>query len=292
MNPPDLRTLRQRLEPGRLLLGWVIEMFAKAWGAGAATAAALSGSETVLGKARDALLAIPTLTEEYRKARYAMEHREEIQEAADYLSAHTPPQAELEAATDDAVGTMRDIVTVQDELAAAWDASTSWPLSNPLPHLGAARDAMPDSDSIGQVIDLARQAGPLAEHAQVLVPVYYGSFMRLTDNFASDEIVGTLLVMGLALVIASTIGRVLAFWVRRGRPGFLAHLMQGWGATRFRGWYVDNMPHSMSPPLHAAARERLIRDIVADPEGELDPDALRALSDHFGRRRARPSQPQ
>ena len=40
----------------------------------------------------------------------------------------------------------------------------------------------------------------------------------------------------------------------------------------------------MSRPLYAVARERIQRDIVADPHKALDPEALQELERYFERR--------
>ena len=53
----DLQTIRRKVEPGRLLLGSVLEMLIKAYGAGAALSVALSDAEKTSGKAGDAIRA-------------------------------------------------------------------------------------------------------------------------------------------------------------------------------------------------------------------------------------------
>ena len=115
----------------------------------------------------------------------------------------------------------------------------------------------------------------------MLIPVYYGGLLALMDNFARDEIVGTLVVMGVAFGLAVVLGRAVGFWVRRGRPGIIAVILQQWGARAFRRWYVDNLPYVLGTPLHDAAREHLQREIVADPERALDPSTLRELEAYF-----------
>ena len=80
--------------------------------------------------------------------------------------------------------------------------------------------------------------------------------------------------MALAFGFAVVLGHAVGFWVRRGRPGLIAQLLQALGAHVFRRWYVDNLPWALSPPLYGAAREHLQREIVADPEHALDPEAL------------------
>lgn len=119
---------------------------------------------------------------------------------------------------------------------------------------------------------------------EVLIPVYYGGMLQAIDNFSRDEIVGTLGVMAAALGLAFVLGQAVGFWARRGRPGLLARTLQRWGARRFSRWYVDNAPQALSPPLYAAARERLQRDIVADPQEALDPDVLEELESWFASR--------
>lgn len=286
MTAPDRSTLRHRLELGRLLLGSLAELVIKAYGASAVAAVALSDAETVGGKARDAIAAVPTLAEEYRQARYVIDHREEIREAIDYVNANTPPQDELQASADASVATLRDIETAYDQGEQAIDAL---PFS-PMEALGHAREAWgarPDLDSIRALADTAEQVEPYVEQAEVLSNAYYAGALSVVDNFASDEIAGTLLVMVVAFGLALVVGQAVGFWIRRGRPGLIAFMLQRLGARIFRRWYVDNLPVALSPPLHAAARERIQRDIATDPEGTLDPDAFRDLELFFADRRDR-----
>ena len=304
---PERRTLRSRLEVGRLLIGSVLEVGIKAYGAGAAAAVALGDAETVGGKGQDALAAVPSLMERYRAAKYVVDHRAEIQTALDYVNLNTPAQADLEATLDRTSVTLRDIETTGDQVTAAKqaiDEATDVSIDvNPFNgydgfdgldlgktreafgHVRSAWEAKPDLQSISDLADAAEQVGPYVDQVEVLVPVYYGNVLNVADNFASDEVVATLGVMGMALGIAFVVGTAVGFWVRRGRPGLIARTLQRWGAHTFRRWYVRNLPHALSPALHAAALERIQRDIAADPEGTLDADVFRELEDYFDGRR-------
>ena len=278
-----MSSLRRRLEIGRLVAGALVELGIKAYGAGAALAVALSDAETVGGKADDALAAVPSLVDEYHEAQYVVQHQAEIRAAIDYLDANTPDQAALQQAAGDGAETLHGIETTYDEVLAAKDALVQFP---PAPgeaydHLQNAWGAKPDLDSIGQLAALAEQTGPLLDQVQVLIPVYYGPFVSLTDNFASDEIGSTLVVMAAALGLAFLLSRAVGFWVRRGRPGLVARALQALGATVFRRWYVRNLPNALTPPLYAAARERFQQDLLDDPGSALDPDALRDLEAYF-----------
>lgn len=301
---PDHPSPRRRLELGRLLVGSVLELAIKAYGAGAAASVALSDAETVGGKGQDALAAVPTLVERYRAAKYVVDHRQEIQSALDHVNANTPPRAELEAALDRSSATLRDIETTRDEVVAAKEAvdeATDIDVDlNPLDgydgidgfdidrtqeafgHVRSAWEATPDLESISDLADAAEQVGPYVEQVEVLIPVHYANVLNVADNFASDEIAATLGVMALALGLAFVLGTAVGFWVRRGRPGLVARTLQRWGARTFRRWYVQNLPHALSPALWAVARERLQRDIVADPQQALDPEVLAELERYFG----------
>lgn len=294
MPRPDLSDVRRRLELGRLLLGSALELFVKAYGVAAALAVALSDAETFRGKASDAVRAVPSLAEEWDQARYVVDHREEIQAAVTYLNENTLPRDELERTADESVATLDAIDTTYDEVAAARDVleidgitGTIDNVREAIGHVGDAYDARPDLASLERLAGVADQVGPLAEQVDVLLPVYYGGLTTLTDNFASDEIASTLLVMALAYGAAVVVGHAVGFWVRRGRPGLLALLLQALGARVFRRWYVDNLPWALTPPLHDAAREHLQAEIVADPEAALDPETLRALEEHFASRAPR-----
>lgn len=289
---PDLATVRRRLEPGRLLLGSVLETLIKAYGAGAALSVALSDAETAGGKVGDAVKAVPNLVERYDQARYVVDHREQIQAAVTYLNEHTLPQAELEAKADESVRTLGSIETTYDEVGRARDVleidgltGTFDNVREAIGHIGNAYSARPDLDSIRELAAVAEQVRPFTDQVDVLIPVYYGNFFTLTDNFAGDEIAGTLTVMALALGVAWVVGQAVGFWVRRGRPGLLARLLQRLGARTFRPWYVRNLPYALSPPLYDAAREHLRDEIRSDPESALDPETLAGLEEWFARRR-------
>ncbi|SEC16264.1 hypothetical protein SAMN04489844_1798 [Nocardioides exalbidus] len=291
MDRPDVTTLRRRLEPGRLLLGSLLEIGIKAYGAGAALSVALSDTDTVGGKAGDAVRAVPNLSEKYHRAQYLVDHRQEIESAVTYLNEHTVSQAELEGTITRSSATLDSIETTYSEVDQAREVlqidgirGTIDNARKAIGHIGNAWSAKPDLDSINQLAVVADQVRPLLDQVDVLIPVYYGSMLALTDNFASDEIAGTLVVMALAFGIAAVLGRVVGFWVRRGRPGLLAVLLQALGARVFRPWYVANLPWAMSPPLYDAAREGIQRRIVADPEAALDEESFRELEQYFARR--------
>lgn len=291
MPRPDLSTLRRRLELGRLLAGSLLETAIKAYGIGAVVAVALSDAETAGGKASDAVRAVPSLAEEWDQARYVVDHREEIQAAVTYLNEHTLPQDELQRAADESVRTLDGIQTTYDEVAAARDVleidgitGTFDNVREAIGHVGNAYSARPDLDSLEQLAGVAEQVRPYADQVDVLIPVYYGGMTTVTDNFASDEIASTLVVMALAFGCAVVVAQAVGFWVRRGRPGLFAQLVQALGAHVFRGWYVDHLPWALSPPLYDAAREHLHREIVADPEEALDPDTFRELEEWFASR--------
>jgi hypothetical protein len=280
---PDHPTLRRRLEAGRLLAGSLVEVVIKAYGAGAALAVALSDAETIGGKGRDAIAAVPSLAERYRAAEYVVDHRQEIQVALDYVNEQTPPQAELEDAVDRSTATLGGLETTYSEVLEARDA-LPWNPRDAWGHVSEAWGAKPDLSAIADLAATAERIGPYVDQVEVLTPVYYGGLLAVVDNFASDEIVGTLFAMTLALGVAFVLGRAVGFWVRRGRPGLIARTLQRWGAVTFRGWYVRNLPHALSPPLYAAARERIERDLVADPEVALEPDRFRELEQYFASR--------
>jgi hypothetical protein len=283
---PDPRSARRRLEGGRLLIGSLLELGIKAYGAGAAASVALSDAETVGGKGQDALAAVPNLAERYRAAKYVADHRQELQAALDYVHQHTPPLAEFERAADRSSETLRGIETTYRELIQARAAFGEFPPrpDEALGHVRAAWGSKPDLDSIGDLAEAADQVSPYVDQVEVLVPVYHGGLFALVDNFASDEIAATLGVMAVTFGLAVILGQAVGFWVRRGRPGLVARMLQRWGARSFRGWYVRNLPYALSPPLYAAAREHLQRDLVADPQKALDPDVLRELELYFAGR--------
>ncbi len=286
----DLALSRRSREIGRRVVGLVAGLAITAYGAGAAVSVALSDAETVVGKGRDAVAAVPNLVDRYEAAKYVADHRQEIQSALETLR-DAPPEPELRDAVDESSETLRDIEATANAVDAARDAVGDLSLRNAFStakeaagHLKDAVDARPDLDSVRDLASFTEQIGPVVDDVDVLIDVYYGGLLQAIDNFSSDEITGTLGVMAAALGLAFVLGQAVGFWARRGRPGLLARTLQGWGARRFRRWYVDNTPQALSPALYAAVRERLQRDVLADPQEALDPDVFRDLESWFASR--------
>ena len=289
--PDDTPSLARRLEVGRLMTGTLAELFIKAYGAGAALSVALSDAETMGGKADDAVRAVPSLADEYDQARYVVDHREQIQAAITYLDQHTLPRDELERTVDESVATLGAIETTYDEVGAARDVleidgfrGTYDNALEAIEHVGNAWGARPDLDSISRLADVAEQVQPFADQVDVLVPVYYGGALAVLDNFARDELAGTLVVMAMAFGLAVVLGRAVGFWVRRGRPGLVAVVLQRLGTQVWHRWYARNLPYVMGAPLYDAARARIHHEVVADPEEALDEESFRELEAYFARR--------
>lgn len=289
---------RRPSELARRVLGSVLGFVAKAYGAAAALSVALSDAETVGGKAYDAVNAVPNLVERYQQARYVVEHREQIQTALDYVNENAPDPAQLESAARTSAQTLDRLTTTYGELNQAWETVTGIRLSNVLESLPKAKDhvdrawsSKPDLASIEQLTTEAQQVAPFLRQLgslEVDFPRLYGNLLSVLDNFASDEIGATLFVMAAALGVAWVLSLGAGFWGRRGRPGFVTATLHGWGARRFRPWYVRNLEHALGPSLYAVARERVQRDIVADPRAALDPDTHDALERYFAAERAGP----
>lgn len=302
--PPRYRRPR---ELGRRITGSLLELGLKAYGTAAAVSVALSDAETVGGKLYDALAAVPNLVERYRQAKFVFDHAEEIQAALEYVHLHAPDAGQLETAVQKSHQALEGAKTMFSEVRqakealqyASWDpiawADTSWAdildvlrnAGRALDHLGRAWDAMPDYDSISHLADVAENVTPVLAYLNRLdfdFASLYEGLLCCMDNFARDEIAGTLGVMGAALGIAFALGMAAGFWGRRGRPGILVGTLQGWGARLFPGWYVRNLEAALGRPLYAVARERIQADIVADPQRALDPEAHQELERHFERR--------
>lgn len=275
-----------RREIGRRVVGFVLELGVKAYGAAAALSVALSDAETVGGKGEDAIAAVPNLMERYHDAKYVVDHREEIQTALDYMHENAPDTQELETAAQKSSETLVGIETTYSEVIRAKEAVSDLDFVEAAAHVRGAWGARPDLDSISHLADLAEKAAPFIRQGEVLVPSLYGGLLTVMDNFASDEIAATLGVMGAVLALAFVVGMAIGFWARRGRPGLIARALQRAGARVFRGWYVTNLEYALSQPLHAAASERIQSDIVADPQKALDPEAFRELERYFERRQS------
>ena len=153
-------------------------------------------------------------------------------------------------------------------------------------HVQNAWAAKPSLDSIEHLGDQAQDVQTLLKQLNLQDPTVrrvYADLRSVMDNFASDEIVATLAVMAAAFTLGYVLGMAAGYWGRRGRPGFIAATLQRWGTRHFSDWYVVNLEYAMSWPLYAVARERIQRDIVADPQEALDPEALQALERYFER---------
>lgn len=286
---------RRPSEIARRIVGVVLEFVIKAYGAAAALSVALSDAETVGGKGYDALNAVPNLMERYRQAKYVVDHREQIQTALDYVNENAPDPAQLETATRQSAETLDRLTRTYGELNLAWETVGGIRLSNVLESLPKAKDhvdrawsSKPDLASLDSLTDEAEQVAPFLRQLGALevdFPRLYANLLSVLDNFASDEIAATLGVMAAALGVAWVLSLGAGFWGRRGRPGFVTATLHGWGAQRFRPWYVRNLELAVGAPLYAVARERLQRDIVTDPRAALDPETLDELERYFERER-------
>ena len=281
--------LSYKPEVARRLVGSLVELGIKGYGTTVALSVALSDAETLAGKVDDALHAVPNLADRYQDAQYAVEHRAEIQSAVDYLSQRAPEPDELQAKVEESTETLGGIQTTYAEANQAWDSLDGnvlggFGVGDAVDHLGNALDARPDLGAISDLAETADSVVPFLDQVQVLIPAVYGGVLTLADNFAGDEVWDTLAVMGAALALAFVLGAAVGFLARRGRPGFLARMLQGWGARVYRGWYVRNLEHALGPALYSAARKHTQNAIVADPEAVLDPEALEELELYFERR--------
>jgi hypothetical protein len=262
-----------------MLLGAALEIFFKAWGAAAAIAVAFSEAQSWAGKVRDGLAAVPTLTEEYQRTRYVVEHRAQIEDAIDHLNTQTPSQAEMEASIDQSQETLDELQKFDDRLAAA--ADFDWKVWNNFGDVKDAWQALPDRESLQQLIEVT---APAVEQARVLVPTYYGGVLTLTDNFSREERGSTIAAMAVLVAVMFLLGRAVAFGVRRGRPGFIAQGLQWLGAHTFPRWYSRNVAYALNKPLYAHARKQVHRQLMADPHAALDPESFRELEDYFAER--------
>lgn len=293
MAPGTVRPPTRRWrEIGRRVVGFLGAVAITAYGAAAAVSVALSDEETVAGKSSDGLAAVSVLKDRYEAAKYVAEHRQQIQDALDYVNQNTPPPDDLERAAAQTSETLNSIgktvAEVREAREALSDISGPRSLVREAPEVFKnvleAFDERPSLDSLDELGARAEQAAPYVEQVRVLSGDYLEDVRHAADNFSSDEIVGTIGLMAAALGMAFLLAHAIGFWARRGRPGWLARTLQRWGARRFRGWYVEHLPQALSPPVYAAARERLQHEIVADPQGALDPDVFRELELWFANR--------
>lgn len=292
---------RRPKEIGRRVIGLMLGLVIMAYGTAAATSVALSDAEKVGDKSYDALNPVPNLTERYRQTKYVVDHREDIQKALDDVQQYAPDPRQLETAAQKSSETLDRITATSSEVTQAREALANISpfnlresfeqASQAKEHFDRAWAGKPNLDSIDRLADVAENVSPfLRDLLDSEVPRLYGVLLSIMDNFASDEIAATLGVMGAAFGLAYALGMGAGFWARRGRPGFIAGMLQKWGARHFRGWYVRNLEYSLGPPLYAVARERIQSDIVADPQKALDPEALQELERYFERRlRAKPT---
>ena len=285
---------RRPEELARRVLGAVLQFVLAAYGTAAALSVALSSSDTVGGKASDAVRAVPNLSERYEQARYVAEHREQIQSTLDYARDNAPDPQQLDAAVQRSTETVRQVSTTFEQVTQARDTLLGIRPTNifeSVPqvtqHVQAAWAGRPSLQSIEDLEVQTQNAQAFITQLNLqdlTVRRIYADSRSVLDNFASDEIGATLGVMAVALVVTWVLSLAVGFWARRGRPGFVAGTLQRWGALRFRPWYARNLEYAMGGPMYAVARERIQRDIVADPEQALDPEALAELERWFEHR--------
>ena len=279
----------------RLILGVVGVFVVRAYGVAGALSAALSDGETFAQKAKDGLLVIPNLAERYDQADYLIEHRAQIQSAVDYLHNHAPSSDQLASAAQQSARTLERLSTSYDEVTQAQESLTATGPTNfwqTLPevkdHISAAWTAWPDLDSIERLRKVSDDVVPFLDRVNAMdidFPRIYSAVLSVADNFASDEIVATLVAMGMVLLLGYVAGLAVAFWARRGRPGLLATRLHELGGRTFHRWYAANP--EFAPSLHAGPRARIAREIVADPEKALAGDDVDALQRYFDDRRER-----
>jgi len=283
------------------LLRWatgVVGVFVvRAYGVAGAISAALSDGETFWQKAKDAILVVPNLTERYDQAHYLIEHRAQIQSALDYVHDHAPDGDQLESAAQQSAQTLDRLSTTYEEVQRAQESLRATGPTNfwqTLPdvkdHVSAAWDSWPDLDSIERLRDVAKDVVPFLDQVNAVdvdFPKLYSGLLSVVDNFASDEILGTLVVMGMALLFGYAASLGVGFWARRGRPTWLASKLHEQGGRTFNHWYAANP--EFAPPLHAGPRARLTKEIVADPEGTLSPDDYGRLERHFAHKQGTPA---
>jgi hypothetical protein len=282
---------RRPEEIARRAIGSLLEFGIKAYGAAAMVSVGLSDAETAGGKSYDAVKAVPNLTERYREAKYVVDHRQEIERAIDYVHDNTPDPNQLETAARQSSETLGRITTTYSEANRAWGDLISIRPHNVMQKLPQAKEhfdrawgAKPNLDSIGRLADQVQEVTPFLRQLKALdidFPRLYGNLLSVLDNFASDEIGATLGVMAAALAVTYALGTGAGFWGRRGRPGFVAATLQRLGARLFRGWYIRNLEYALGRNFYAVARDRIQRDIVADPARTLDPEALEELEQYF-----------
>ena len=288
---------RRPKELGRRVAGVLLGFVTKAWGAAGAVSVALGDAETIGGKAASVVNPLPTLVARYDEAKYVVEHRAQIQSALDYVQQHAPDPGQLEAGARKSSETLDRLTTTYGEVTRAWDALSGIRPQNILDklpqakgHFDAAWAAKPDLDSLERLTSSSQEVAPFLRQLEALdidFPKVYRLLLRVTDNFASDEIVTSLIVMAVALTVGYVLSLVAGFWGRRGRPGFVAATLQRWGARLFRDWHAENLEYALGYSWHAVARQRIEADIVANPRQALTPDAYAALAHHF---RSRPNQ--
>ena len=220
----------------------------KAYGTAAAVSVALSDAETVGGKSYDALDAVPNLMERYRQAKYVVDHRSRSRPPSTTPTS-TPPipgssrrrsRRALRRSTASGRRTARS-PRRREAFASIRPNNLLESVPRAKEHVETAWAAKPDLESIEHLADQAQKVATFLKQLNLQdtdVPRLYADLRSVMDNFASDEIVATLGVMGAAFALAYTLGMAAGYWGRRGRPGFIAGTLQRWGTRHFSDWYV------------------------------------------------------
>lgn len=253
----------------RRILGYSFEYIVKAWGAAAALNIMLGDAETVGQKVGKAFTAIPDLTANYRRIRYVADHSEEINRTLDYLRDNAPTPAELQAGVDRTYETLSKLNTSLSHLEKAKEnlLSWSWQPRETLEHLQQGWNLMPDLDAFRYLASASEgAAAALARLRQIDLNPLYELLMNAIDNFARDEVVGTMLVSVVTVLAASGVGVLVGrFWARRGMPGIITLQVQRLGVRVFPHWYERNLERVLGRDLYDMAARHFERTREKEP---------------------------
>ncbi|RPI22431.1 MAG: hypothetical protein EHM61_22290 [Acidobacteria bacterium] len=258
----------------RRILGYSFEYVIKLWGVAAALNVILGDAETVGQKVGKTFTAVPDLTANYRRIRYVADHSEQINQALDYLQKNAPTPAELQAAVNRTYETLSRLNTSLAHLEKAKEnlLSWSWQPGETLEHLRQGWSLMPDLDAFRYLaVASEKAAGAIERLRQIDLNPLYHLLMNGIDNFARDEVAGTVVVSLAAMLIASTTGVLIGrFWARRGMPGLITLQVQRLGVRAFPAWYERNLERVLGRELYGVAARHFAEKASEERAGQVD----------------------
>ena len=279
---PSTPTPRWKRYLRRWLLGSVVAALVASVLMASAVGVAFGPGESLPGKVVDGVVAVPrafsdlafywgVLTHPVRTARVARESWERLQWAREHMPSAQEIEEGLVVVDRNAMRLERGSALIREGLDSIFRLETVRPLDGSLPlttsfnTVRAGARILPAPDSFAAAVRRGSELAGAARDVLASLP-YDETYARvmaavgvLEDNFAPDERIATSFVMLLLLAGAAVSPVVMAFWIRRGRPGPVAAFIMRRGMERWPEEYVEEIRDwPIYERLEAKLREEIL----------------------------------